>query len=110
MLLSFISQSERYYRMVITTVLAKVEENRLARGMKGLASGAYGVRVTHQGDREIRGYVKNGDGGEYGVVLNEGQTFCSCPDAMYRKVICKHSIALALFCLARSQQSQRLAA
>ena len=96
--------------MVITTVLAKVEENRLARGMKGLASGAYDVRVTHQGEKEIRGYVKNGDGGEYGVVLSETGAFCSCKDAMYRRVICKHSIALGLFCLARSQPPQRLTA
>ncbi len=40
--------------------------------------------------------MANGDGKEYGVVLTEGQPFCSCPDSMYRKGICKHAVALAL--------------
>jgi hypothetical protein len=40
--------------------------------------------------------VANGDGKEYGVVLSEGQASCSCRDALYRKVICKHAVVLAL--------------
>ncbi len=59
-------------------------------------SGAYTIALASQTEAEIRGFVANGDGKEYGVVLTEGQAFCSCPDAMYRKAVCKHATILAL--------------
>ncbi|MGH7965430.1 MAG: SWIM zinc finger family protein [Candidatus Binatia bacterium] len=82
--------------MVATQVLAKVEAGRLQKAVEGLVSGAYTMTVTEQGEAEIRGFVANGDGKEYGVVLSEGQAFCSCKDTMYRKGICKHAVALAM--------------
>jgi len=90
--------------MVATQVLAKVEAGRLGKAVEGLVSGAYKVTVTEQGETEIRGFVANGDGKEYGVVLAEGQAFCSCKDTMYRKGICKHAVALALYTI-RSPQA-----
>ena len=83
--------------MVATPILAKVDNERLQRGVEGLASGAYHITLASQTETEIRGFVANGDGKEYGVVLSEGQAFCSCKDAMHRKGVCKHSVALALY-------------
>jgi hypothetical protein len=45
---------------------------------------------------EVRGFVANGDGTQYGVVLTEGRAFCSCKDSMFRHTICKHAVVLAL--------------
>jgi predicted nucleic acid-binding Zn finger protein len=64
--------------------------------VEGLVSGAYSIILASQSETEIRGFVSNGDGKEYGVVLSEGRAFCSCKDAMYRKGICKHAVVLAL--------------
>lgn len=83
--------------MVATQILARVEAGRLGKAVEGLVNGAYVITVTDQGETEIRGFVANGDGREYGVVLSEGQAFCSCKDAMYRKTTCKHAVALALY-------------
>jgi len=83
--------------MVTITILAKVEASRLQKAVEGFVSGAYTITLTSQDKEEIRGFVANGDSKQYGVVLSEGQSFCSCPDAMYRKGICKHAVALALY-------------
>jgi hypothetical protein len=92
--------------MVATTILAKVEASRLQKAVEGLVCGTYTVIVAHQSEVEIRGFVTNGDGQQYGVVLSEGQAFCSCKDAMYRKGICKHAVALALYALRNPQAEQ----
>ena len=47
--------------------------------------------------------VKNGDGIEYGVMLTEALTACSCKDSLYRGGICKHGVAVALHVLRTSQ-------
>ena len=93
--------------MIATTTLAKVDNERLQRGVEGLASGAYTITLATQTEAEIRGFVANGDGKEYGVVLSEGQAFCSCKDAMYRKGVCKHSVALALFTIRTPQRETK---
>lgn len=82
--------------MIATTIIAKVEESRLQKGVEGLTAGAYKITLALQTEAEIRGFVANGDGQEYGVVLSEQQAFCSCKDAIYRHGICKHAVALAL--------------
>lgn len=76
--------------MVTTTILSKVEAGRLQKAVEGLVSGAYTITVAAQSEQEIRGFVANGDGKQYGVVLTEEHAFCSYPDAMYRKAVCKH--------------------
>jgi hypothetical protein len=85
--------------MIATQMLAKVEAGRLQKAVEGFVSGAYIITLTSQSETEIRGFVMNGDGKEYGVVLSEGQAFCSCKDTMYRKGVCKHAVALALFAI-----------
>jgi hypothetical protein len=92
--------------MVATQILAKVEAGRLQKAIEGLVSGTSTVTVSQQSEQEIRGFVANGDGKEYGVVLSEGQSFCSCRDAMYRKGICKHAVALALYALRNPKAEQ----
>ena len=83
--------------MVATTILAKVDNERLQRGVEGLASGAYSITLTRQNEQEISAYVTNGDEKTYSVTLTEGKAFCGCGDAMFRGKTCKHSVALALF-------------
>src|SRR2546428_990082 len=97
MLCSLYQTIRRDLAMITTHILAKVDPQRLLRATEGLVSGAYTITVTGQSEAEIRGFVANGDGKEYGVVLNEGHAFCSCPDAMYRGAVCKHAVALALY-------------
>ena len=89
--------------MVTHAILAKVEPGRLQKAVEAFVSGHYAVTITRQEEEEIRGFVVNGDGHQYGVVLSEGQSFCSCPDAMYRKGICKHAVALALYVIRTPQ-------
>jgi SWIM zinc finger len=92
--------------MVATQILAKVEAGRLQKAVEGLVSGAYAITVAQQTETEIRGFVANGDGQEYGVVLSEGQSFCGCKDAIYRHGICKHAVALALHVIRTPQREQ----
>jgi uncharacterized Zn finger protein len=89
--------------MIATQILATVEKGRLQKAVEGLVSGAYVITLTDQTEAEIRGFVANGDGTRYGVVLTDGHAFCSCPDSMYRKVVCKHAVALALHAIRNPQ-------
>ncbi|SRR5713226_7260381 len=91
---------------VATTILAKVEAGRLRKAVESLVSGTYAITVTGQGEAEMRGFVANGDGKQYGVVLTEEHAFCSCPDAMYRKAVCKHAVALALYVIRNPRTEQ----
>src|SRR5262252_5709758 len=93
--------------MIATQVLAKVDGQRLQKAVEGLVSGSYIITVTDQSETELRGFVANGDGHEYGVVLSEEQSFCSCKDAMYRKGICKHAVLLALFTIRNPQPTEQ---
>ena len=85
------------------STLAKVDNERLQRGVEGITSGAYTITLIEHSDTEVRGFVKIGDGIEYGVVLTDGRAFCSCKDALYRNVVCKHSVALALYAIRHPQ-------
>src|SRR5881628_2915610 len=93
--------------MVTQTVLAKVEPGRLQKAVDGLVVGAYTITVTGQDEAEVSGFVANGDGTQYGVVLTEARTFCSCPDSMFRHTICKHAVVLALHVIRTPQADIR---
>ena len=82
---------------LVLNVIQQVTTERLQKAVDGFVSGAYTITVASQAQEEIRGFVVNGDGKEYGVVLSQEDTFCSCKDAMYRKGICKHAVVLALY-------------
>ena len=57
--------------MVTIHILAKVEAGRLQKAVERLVSGVYTVTITEQSEAEVRGFVANGDGKEYGAVLSE---------------------------------------
>jgi hypothetical protein len=82
--------------MIATQILAKVEAGRLQKAVEGLVNGVYTIILASQSDAEIRGFVANGDGKDYGVVLSESNAYCGCKDAIYRHGVCKHAVALAL--------------
>ena len=81
---------------ISATILATVEKGRLAKAVDGYTAGAYTIIVTGQSKAEVSGFVANGDGQQYGVVLTPNRVFCSCPDSMFRHTICKHAVVLTL--------------
>jgi uncharacterized Zn finger protein len=83
--------------MIATSVLAKVDSERLQRGVERLTAGAYTIALTRLTEAEISAYVTNGDSNTYSVTLTEGKAFCGCGDSMFRGKTCKHSVALALY-------------
>src|SRR4030081_3644478 len=92
--------------MVTHSILATVEKGRLQKAVEGLVSGAFSITLASQTEAEIRGFVANGDGKQYGVVLTPERAFCSCKDAMFRHTTCKHAVVLALHVLRTPQQTQ----
>src|SRR5215210_6559888 len=93
--------------MVATTTLARVDTERLQRGMEGLASGAYCITVTRFTEDEVSAFVANGDGKDYSVTLTAVRSFCGCRDAMFRGKTCKHAVALALYAIRTPETDMR---
>lgn len=85
--------------MIATTTLARVDTERLQRGVEGLASGAYAITVTRFTEGEISATVANGDGKSYPVTLTAVRSFCGCNDSLFRGKTCKHAVALALYAI-----------
>ena len=85
--------------MIATTTLARVDTERLQRGVEGLASGAYEIRVTRYTEDEVSAQVSNGDGKSYPVTLTAVRSFCGCNDSLFRGKTCKHAVALALYAI-----------
>ena len=91
--------------MIATTTLARVDTERLQRGVEGLASGAYTITVTRFTDDEVSAFVSNGDGKDYSVTLTAPRSFCGCRDSMFRGKTCKHAVALSLYVI-RTPEAQ----
>lgn len=89
--------------MIPTSILSRVDNDRLHRGVEGLAHGAYTITLTRLTEEHISAYVTNGDNKTYAVTLTEGKACCGCGDAMFRGKTCKHSVALALFVIRTPQ-------
>jgi uncharacterized Zn finger protein len=83
--------------MIANHTLARVDNERLQRGVEGLASGAYAITVTRYTDDEVSAFVANGDGVSYSVTLTAPRSFCGCKDSMFRGKTCKHAVSLALY-------------
>jgi uncharacterized Zn finger protein len=79
--------------------LARVDTERLQRGVEGLASGAYAITVTRFTEDEISASVSNGDGKSYPVTLTAVLSFCGCHDSQFRGKTCKHAVSLALYAI-----------
>lgn len=86
--------------------LARVDSDRLQRGVEGLATGAYTITMTRMTEDEISAFVANGDGKEYSVTLTAPRSFCGCGDSMYRGKTCKHAVSLALYAI-RTPQAEK---
>src|SRR5215203_3830729 len=85
--------------MIATTSLARVDNERLQRGVEGLASGVYSITVTRFTEDEVSAQVSNGDGKSYPVTLTAVRSFCGCNDSLFRGKTCKHAVALALYAI-----------
>jgi uncharacterized Zn finger protein len=89
--------------MIATHTLARVDTERLQRGVEGLASGAYSITVTRFTEDEVSAQVSNGDGKSYPVTLTAVRSFCGCNDSQFRGKTCKHAVALALYAIRTSE-------
>ncbi len=96
------AQPNVHYPFVLT-VLQNVTTERLQKAVNAIADATLTITLTRQTEAEIRALVNNGTGKEYGVTITETEVFCSCPDALYRGVTCKHATALALVVLRMPQ-------
>jgi len=92
--------------MIANHTLARVDNERLQRGVEGLASGAYSITVTRYTEDEVSAVVSNGDGKEYPVTLTAMRSFCGCSDALFRGKTCKHAVALSLYVI-RTPETER---
>src|SRR5262245_24870563 len=79
------------------TILTAINETRLHKVVEEIRSGAYQITITFSSDMEVRGCVQHIDGKVYDCTIMQAGTFCPCPDALYRRRICKHAILLALY-------------
>ena len=85
--------------MIATHTLARVDNERLQRGVEGVASGAYAITVTRFTDNEVSAQVSNDDGKSCPVTLTAVRSFCGCNDALFRGKTRKHAVALALYAI-----------
>src|SRR4030095_998319 len=83
---------------------ATPERHQLA--VRGLRDGTLSITIACRTEEEIRALVRNGDGHEYGVNLSDRGNFCSCKDALYRGVVCKHQLALCVFVLQQTELAE----
>ena len=82
---------------IAVTTLARVDSERLQRGVEGLTAGAYIITVTRYTEDEVSAQVANGDGKSYPVTLTAVRSFCGCSDSQFRGKTCKHAVALSLY-------------
>jgi uncharacterized Zn finger protein len=80
----------------LATILQKVSTERLQKAVAGIVSGEYRVTITQQTDQQVHGIMVNENGQEYRCTIMSESAACSCKDAAYRHVVCKHIAALAL--------------
>src|SRR5262249_46038588 len=77
--------------------------DRLQKATTALMDSSMTILLIHQTEAEIRALVQNGEGKEYGVTITDGAITCSCRDALYRGVVCKHAVAVALYTIRNPQ-------
>jgi predicted nucleic acid-binding Zn finger protein len=92
--------------MYILSTLRSATPERHQLAVRGLRDGTLSITIACKTEQEIRALVKNGEGQEYGVNLSDRGNFCSCKDALYRGVVCKHQIALCVYVLQQKEQAQ----
>ena len=91
------------HHLLALTVLKTVSPDRLQKATTALMDSSMTILLTRQTEAEIRALVQNGEGKEYGVTITDGAITCSCRDALYRGVVCKHAVAVALYTIRNPQ-------
>jgi hypothetical protein len=85
-------------------IIEGADEERLERALAALSNGTYKVRALEWEEDEIRAYISNMDGKEYGVAINESKAFCHCPDHFFtNEGVCKHILMLTFALLSETQ-------
>jgi len=79
------------------TRIATASQDRVLRAIQALEDGSLTCQLTSAHNDKITAIISSA-GKPYTVLLAPHHTECSCPDSHYREVICKHQIALALWC------------
>src|SRR5215468_4147043 len=97
------TQALSSHHLLALTVLKTVSPDRLQKATTALMDNCMTVTLTRQTEAEIRALVQNGEGKEYGVTITDGAITCSCRDALYRGVVCKHAVAVALYTIRAPQ-------
>jgi uncharacterized Zn finger protein len=95
------------HHLLALTVLKTVSPDRLQKAITALVDNSMTILLTRQTEAEIRALVQNSEGKEYGVTITDGAITCSCRDALYRGVVCKHAVALALYTI-RTPQAEAI--
>src|SRR4029453_17984531 len=90
----------------LLSTLRSATPERHQQAVRGLRDSTLSITMAFRTEEEIRALVKNGDGHEYGVNLSDRGNFCSCNDALYRGTTCKHQIALCVFVLQQTEQTE----
>jgi uncharacterized Zn finger protein len=85
--------------MITQAFLAKVDLARLQKAARGLQAGTLQVLLEGRTDGAVWGLVRNGEEKVYSVQVAGDAASCSCPDSTFRKTICKHALALALYAI-----------
>src|SRR4029450_9881543 len=91
------TQATSSHHLLALTVLKTASPDRLQKATTALVDNSMTILLTRQTEAEIRTLVKNGEGREYGVTITDGAITCSCKDALYRGVVCKHGVTVGLY-------------
>jgi len=86
-------------QIITTDFLAKVDLARLKKAAQGLETGTLQVLLEGRTESAVWGLVRNGEDTVYTVQVAHGYASCSCPDYTFRRAICKHALALALYAI-----------
>jgi predicted nucleic acid-binding Zn finger protein len=87
----------------LADIIEGADEERLEKALAGLSDGTYKVSALEQKKGEIRAYISDGNGKDYGVAINESEAFCHCPDYFFtNEGICKHILMLSLALLSKT--------
>lgn len=85
-------------------IIERADKERLDKALAGLLDGAYKVRALEWRIGEIRAYISNREGKDYGVAINDSKAFCYYPDYSFtNEGICKPILMLLLDLLSKTQ-------
>src|SRR3954471_16008796 len=81
------AMSQHDSRSLVLRAVQNCDQERLVRGVCGLADGTIAFDNVRQSDREVRAVVRSGDK-RYAVTLTRERAFCGCKDSTFRHSLC----------------------